>query len=101
MEFVVHGISLELAIIGLVELAKRAGLPDRFAPLLALALGIGAGFVYYGPAPRQSLLYGVVMGLTASGLYSGCKALLLGDEEERVRARIEQELGGRIIGEQQ
>jgi hypothetical protein len=31
------------AVNGLVEVAKKAGLPKRFAPLLAVALGIMAG----------------------------------------------------------
>lgn len=92
LSFVVHGISLELAIIGLVELAKRVGLPDRFAPLLSLVLGLGAGFLYFGSDPREAILYGIVMGLTASGLYAGGKTLLLGDEEERVRKQLQREM---------
>ena len=79
--FVVHGVSLQLAIIGIVELAKRAGLPTRFAPLLSLACGILFGLLYFGPDLRVAFLYGIALGLMASGLYSGGKTLLVGEQE--------------------
>lgn len=67
-------------IVGLVQVAKLLGLPVRYAPLLALVLGI---LVAYGtvaalPEPPQhwfiSLLIGTGLGLGASGLYSGVRA---------------------------
>jgi len=74
MEFSVYGIGIIPVIIALVELFKRAGVPNRWLPLLALALGIVAGFVYLAPGdPAKSVLVGIVMGLSAVGLFSGVK----------------------------
>lgn len=67
-------------IIGLVQVAKLLGLPRRYAPLVALLLGIAIsyGTVAALPEPPQhwfiSLLIGVGLGLGASGLYSGVRA---------------------------
>lgn len=66
---------MELAIyIGLttalVELIKRLGLNSRFAPVLSLLIGLG--FAFYAKA---DLVSGLVIGLSASGLYSGQKAM--------------------------
>lgn len=66
-------------IIPLVQLAKGAGLPDRFAPLAAVLLGLLGtfGVVYAFPGPPQValvLLMGLGAGLTAAGLYSGVRA---------------------------
>lgn len=69
-------------IVALVQLAKGLGCPDRFAPLVALALGLGVAFgaVSAVPLPPQpvfvTVLLGLGMGLTASGLYSGTRTVL-------------------------
>lgn len=57
-------------IVALVEVGKRLGISSRLAPLLALALGIG-GF-YIGQV--DTVMNGILFGLTASGLYSGVRA---------------------------
>lgn len=74
-------------VIGLVEVAKRAGLPSALAPLLAVGLGVLAsvGWALSAAAAHQetlarALLVGVAIGLSASGLYSGVRA---GREQER------------------
>lgn len=99
MELTVHGVVLSAVVVGVVEIAKRTGLPDRFAPLASLVIGVGLALLYLGPDWQTALLTGLALGLMASGLYSGTKAVLLGDEEQRVRARIEWELGQRLTGE--
>ena len=61
-------------IMALVQLAKETGLPARFAPLLALALGVVAGVFVLSPGDVvQGIVSGVAMGLAAVGLYSGSK----------------------------
>lgn len=61
-------------VVGLVEVLKIAGLPSRFAPVAAIILGIG-GFVLMpgGMGVREIVFYGILSGLSASGLYSGVK----------------------------
>ncbi|MDR6225457.1 transposase [Desmospora profundinema] len=58
----------------LVSLAKRVGFPAKFAPLLALVLGVAAGVIYAVPDDLYAgILVGIVMGLASVGLYSGPK----------------------------
>ena len=63
-------------IVALVSAAKSVGYPSRWAPLLSLGLGV----VYYVAFPQGSIqtsvLYGIISGLSASGLYSGVKAVV-------------------------
>ena len=64
-------------IVGLVELLKQAGLPKKASPLVALAFGIAGGVIYLFPGDvKAGIFMGLVMGLSASGLYSGGKAIL-------------------------
>lgn len=67
-------ISIMIAVItGIVEAIKRAtGLNTRYAPLLALVLGVlYAGFL--GGWTGEMLFTGIVAGLSASGLYGNIK----------------------------
>lgn len=80
-------------IVGLVELLKQAGLPKKASPLVALAFGIAGGVIYLFPGDvKAGIFMGLVMGLSASGLYSGGKALL--DHDEDVVEEEEDELNG-------
>ena len=62
-------------VIGLVEVAKSAGLPPRLAPLASIALGIGlsalAGLMW-----QQALIQGTLVGLASCGLWSGARATM-------------------------
>lgn len=70
----VYGVALIPLIIGLVELFKWFGLPKKLLPLFSLALGITAGIIYVNPGDiKGGILVGLMMGLSASGLYSGTK----------------------------
>lgn len=70
----VYGVALIPLIIGLIELMKRFGLPKKLAPLVALLLGMTAGILYVHPHDlKGGILVGLMMGLSASGLYSGTK----------------------------
>jgi hypothetical protein len=61
------------AIIALVEAFKAAGLPKRFAPVVAVALGAAFGLMFVDVS-LTGFGMGVILGLTASGLYSGARA---------------------------
>ena len=77
----IYGVAAAGLIIALVEMAKRSfGLTTRYAAPLALALGlILAAFVKLEQPDvgtwLQVELSGALAGLSASGLYSGQKAL--------------------------
>lgn len=58
------------AIILLVQAVKLLGLPSQLAPILAVVAGYAFGFYVGDP------ITGLVLGLSASGLYSGAKATM-------------------------
>jgi hypothetical protein len=48
----------------------------KAVPLVALLIGIFLSIAYEGDVNYQSLEYGILVGLTASGVYSGGKTIL-------------------------
>jgi len=83
MELLIAGLPASGVIVALVEGAKRAGLPTRWAPTLAVLIGLLCALLAQIAvvAPRVHRWYeaagaGIVLGLSAAGLYSGTKAIL-------------------------
>lgn len=77
MGFDAYGIAIIPIIVGLIQVVKKFGLPSKLAPLVSLLLGMIAGFVYLAPDnPKKAILYGLVAGLSAVGLYSGGKSTI-------------------------
>lgn len=64
-------------VIGLVQLAKKTGLPTRWCPLLAVVLGIIGllSLAFFQPI-AEVIFAGIVVGLSSVGLYSGVRATL-------------------------
>jgi len=56
---------------GVTEVAKKLGVSSRYAVVVALALGVGSAYFL-----TEALAGGLIVGLSASGLYSGAKSLL-------------------------
>jgi hypothetical protein len=78
----IAGVLVVPMIIGLVEVAKRSGLDAAWAAPLSIVLGLVASLGFaatHGPVAGdmwyQAALWGVAFGLSASGLYSGAKAV--------------------------
>jgi hypothetical protein len=83
MDKTIFEVALVPVIIGISEAAKRVGFPTKYIPVLNLALGIVAGFVYVAPGnPQEAALVGIALGLSASGLYSGAKNVVEGIKGE-------------------
>jgi hypothetical protein len=60
--------------VALVQLAKKLGFPEKYAPALATIIGIGEGLlVYWQTDPIQGVVLGIAAGLSAVGLWSGTK----------------------------
>ena len=80
MELVLYSVPIAMLIVALVELVKRtANLDARWAPLLALMLGLAFAVAGKLDSPDsatwlQAALLGLLTGLSAAGLYSGAKA---------------------------
>ena len=56
------------AIVALTNLAKRTGLPSRWAPLVSVAVACGDAYST-GAGYLDAVARGIILGLTASGLY--------------------------------
>jgi len=72
---------LVLVVTGLVEVAKYTGLSSRYAPILAIVVGLILSFIansdVVGYGLPQIAMTGLVIGLTASGFYSAAKTVVL------------------------
>lgn len=88
MEEMIAGAPVVALVPGLVEIAKRAGIPTRFAGLTAIAIAtllvaladLTVAANSSQPLPRLVagwLLAGIVYGLAAAGLYSQAQQLPL------------------------
>lgn len=63
--------------VGLVQVVKAISLPDRFAPLASIL--IGCGLVALTTLTWQIVIaQGIIVGLCASGLWSGTKTTFQG-----------------------
>ena len=63
--------------LGLVQVAKISKLPSRYAPLAALAIGIIL-MLFVSDLTWQAIgIQGIIVGLAASGLWSGSKAVAI------------------------
>lgn len=63
-------------IIALVELLKRSlDLPTKMAPLVSAILGLPVGILYLDVDLKTGIIYGLIIGLSAGGLYSGVKTI--------------------------
>ena len=75
-------------VIGLVEVAKRLGLPKAFAPLMDVALGIVTGVVAFGLILGYGIPTGIYVGL-AVGLAAGGMFDVVKKTAERITANKE------------
>jgi len=79
----VYNVAIIPLILGVVELCKQLGLPNKFAALLSCILGVVIGLVYVAPNnPLEGVMVGLSMGLAACGLYSGVKNTVQGIKKE-------------------
>lgn len=79
---VVMGIPLVLVIIGLVEMIKKLGVTGNILIIVSMSIGLCFGVAYqYSLVPLigftawfGSVVYGLALGLVASGIYSAVKS---------------------------
>lgn len=65
--------------VGIVAAIRMAtAVSDRYAPIISIAVGIGASFIFPASSIGLTVLAGIVIGLSASGLYSGTRATVRG-----------------------
>lgn len=78
MNTTIYDVALIPATMGLVEVAKSAGLPSKYAPIVSLAVGTCLGIATSLDNIGRGVIVGIAIGLSASGLYSGTKTLTKG-----------------------
>lgn len=64
--------------LGLTQVATMTGLPSRFAALLSLLIATAVYLALAATHDAPAVVYGLMAGLSASGLYSGVKATAKG-----------------------
>lgn len=75
--FEVYDVALIAVIVGLVELLKGLGLKKKLLPVASLVFGLAAGIFYVYPGDlKGGIIVGLMLGLSASGLYSGTKSTI-------------------------
>lgn len=61
-------------IMAFAEMLKKTGFNSKFIPLVNILLGLIGGVVYLHPGDlKAGILQGLMMGLAATGFYSGYK----------------------------
>jgi len=68
-----YDIAIIPLILGIVELFKRFGFPVKYSPLIAIVVGLLFAIFYIDAEMKQRIIIGLMLGLSATGLYSGSK----------------------------
>jgi len=80
----IYDVAAIALIVGLVEVLKGFGLTKKWQPVVSILFGLAAGVFYVYPADlKGGIIIGLMLGLSASGLYSSGKNMLeKGDEHD-------------------
>lgn len=62
-------------VVGLSQITKNVGLANKYIPLLNLAFGVMLGVSFLSGDIKANVLQGLIIGLSASGLYDQSKLL--------------------------
>lgn len=66
-------VALIPVVLGLTQIVKAWVLDARWAPLVSLGLGISTAFLVPSTSIQMTVLQGILVGLAASGIFSGIK----------------------------
>lgn len=77
--FEIYDVAIIPLILAIVSLFKVAGFPNKYSPFVAVILGIAFGVFYMDVSTKQGIIVGLMLGLSATGLYSGTKNIVQGD----------------------
>jgi hypothetical protein len=92
---VLSGTAIIPIVVALVQMFKMTNwIQDRFAPFLAVGLGILLAFLFgddFGNDWSHIIFTGIVYGLSSSGLYSGIKTTSEAIKMDRMKAQKEKQ----------
>lgn len=60
-------------VVALSEVIKQFKIDAKLIPIINMLIGMLLGVSFMGVGVKEGAMYGVIIGLTASGLYSGVK----------------------------
>lgn len=96
---VLSGTAIIPIIVALVQMFKMTTwIQDRFAPFLAVGLGILLAFLFgndTGQTWSNIIFTGIIYGLSSSGLYSGIKTTSEAIKMDRMKAQKEKQEGNK------
>lgn len=82
--FDMTGMAVEIGVImGIAQIAKGLGLNPKFIPILNIAVGILIAILILPDGIRADIFNGIILGLSASGLYSSQKNIIKGIKDEK------------------
>ncbi|PEI64239.1 holin [Bacillus toyonensis] len=62
-------------VVGISQIGKTVGLQTKYVPLLNLTLGIVLGVLFLGGDIKTNVFQGIIIGLSASGLFDHTKIM--------------------------
>lgn len=69
-------VSLVPMVVGISQVLKNAGVPAKLIPLVNLVLGVGISLIFFADLGiKDSILQGLVAGLSAGGMYDQSRNL--------------------------
>lgn len=74
MEISLANAALIPVVLALVQVAKKLGIPSKWAPVVSIVLGFIT--VYLTNGHNSEILAGLLVGLSASGIWSGSKSMI-------------------------
>ncbi|HFK1544977.1 holin [Bacillus toyonensis] len=67
-------------VVGLSQIVKTIGLQTKYVPLLNLTLGIVLGVLFLDGDNKTNVFQGIIIGLSASGLFDHTKIMKKDDD---------------------
>ena len=84
-QLTVGAVAVVPVIVALVQALKMLNIPNKYSPILSIVVGVIVAFLFRHESQdmTQTILAGVLYGLSASGLYSGVKSTSETIKEEK------------------
>lgn len=74
-------------VVGLSQIAKTNGLQTKYIPIFNLTLGIMLGVLFLSQDIKMNIFQGMIIGLSASGLFDHTKIMKKDDNRKWKRIR--------------
>lgn len=79
--FEIYDVAIIPLILAVVEFFKRCGVPMKYSPIIAVVFGMLVGIFYIDAEFKERIIVGLMLGLSATGLYSGTKNIVKGNDK--------------------